>query len=409
MRFTTFAARRFLQFQKSSRSQRFISFVTLIAVTGVALGVASLVIALTILGGFEKELTEKVIGFTTHIQVTTYTNQPIRYYHGVEERLRREIPRIQSVTAFIAKEGMVNFGESTEGIILKGVSDLSAGSGIAKYLVDGAVNGEQISDGLYGCVVGKKLLTTLGASLHDTLLVFGLQGHIQTTIAPNVMGFVVNGVYESGMSEYDDIYFFTTIPAVQQLINYDDAVTGFEIMVDDVVFAGETAESIVEVLGYPFYARTLYQLYRNLFTWIELQKEPIPLILGLIIAVAAVNIVGTLLMLVLEKRRQIGVLRSLGASSSTIRRIFLIKGIIIAFVGTALGNLLGFLVCWGQQQFQFLSLPSTIYFMKTVPIYFRAEQFAIVSAVSVLLCIAAAYIPARLASKLDPIKAIRLG
>ena len=409
MAFTTFVARRFLQFQKSSRSQNFISFVTMISIAGVTLGVASLIIALTILGGFEKELKEKVIGFTTHIQVTTYTNQPIRYYQNVEAKLKKEIPNIRSVSAFIAKEGMVNYGESTEGVIVKGIEKVSGESGIQQYLIDGTVNFDKISDGMYGCVVGKKLLKTLGAAINDTVLVFGLQGHIQTSLAPNVMAFVVKGVYESGMSEYDDIYFFTGIPAVQHLINFEQAVSGFEIMLNDINSAPETAKEVMDVLGYPFNAKTLFQLYRNLFTWIELQKEPIPLILGLIITVAAVNIVGTLLMLVLEKRKQVGILRSLGASRSSIKRIFLIKGAIIAFVGTLLGNVLGFLICWSQQQYQFFSLPSAIYFMKTVPIYFKPENFIIVSAISIVLCILASYVPAQLAAKLDPIKAIRLG
>jgi len=409
MSFTMLVARRFLQFRRSANTQSFISFVTLISIIGVALGVASLIIALTILGGFEKELKEKVVGFTTHIQITTYTNQPVRYYQNVEKKLRDEVPEIRSVSAYIAKEGMVNFGDATEGIIVKGIESSDSAAGIGKYLTAGALDLSMIDEGLYGCVIGRKLLTTLGASLHDTLLVFGLQGHIQTSIAPSVMAFVVNGIYESGMSEYDDIYFFVGIPAAQQLVNYENAVTGFEVMVRDVDQVQPAADRIIEVLGYPFTARTLYQLYRNLFTWIELQKEPIPIILGLIIAVAAVNIIGTLLMLVLEKRKQIGILRSLGASASSIRSIFVMNGVIIAFVGTLLGNAAGFLVCWIQQQYQIISLPSTIYFMKTVPIHFRAEHFLIVSSVSIVLCILASYIPARLASRMDPIKAIRLG
>jgi lipoprotein-releasing system permease protein len=409
MKFIPFAAIRFLQFQKSSRSQSFISFVTLISITGVMLGVASLIIALTILGGFERELKEKVIGFATHIQVTTITNQPIRYYQNVETKLKKEIPGIRSVSAYISKEGMVNYGDVTEGIIIKGVEQVTTDSGIKSYLIKGNINFEKIDEGLYGCVMGKKLLNTLGAALKDTVLVFGLQGHIQTSIAPNVVAFVIQGVYESGMSEYDDVYIFAGIPSVQRLINYEDAVSGFEVMIDKVDNAPLIANEIANSLGYPFNARTLFQLYRNLFTWIELQKEPIPIILGLIIAVASVNIIGTLLMLVLEKRKQIGILRSLGASAKDIKRIFLLNGTVIAVVGIVLGNMFAFIICWLQLEYQFFSLPSTIYFMKTVPIYFKPENFLIVSGISFILCIIASYIPARLASKLDPIKAIRLG
>lgn len=409
MSFSFFVARRFLQFQKTSRSQSFISFITLIAIIGVMLGVGALIIALTILGGFEKELKEKVIGFTTHIQITTYSNQPIRYYHNVEKKLRRDFSQIKTISAFISKEGMASFGEATEGIVIKGIEKVSAESGVQRYLIQGEINFRKFGQGMYGCVVGKKLLNTLGAQLHDTILVFGLQGHIQTTLAPNVMAFVVQGVYESGMAEYDDIYFFTSIPAAQELINFEEAVTGFEIMLDDINSVEQIAEQMMDGLGYPFYARTLFQLYRNLFTWIKLQKEPIPLILGLIIAVAAVNIVGTLLMLVLEKRKHIGILQSMGASAKQIRQIFLMKGALIAFVGTLLGNIFAYVVCWTQLEFQFFSLPSTIYFMKSVPIYFRWENFALVSAISIALCFVASFIPARLASKLDPIKAIRLG
>lgn len=405
---TLFIARRFLQFQKTARSQSFVSFITLIAVIGIMLGTGALIIALTILGGFEKDLKEKVIGFTTHIQITTYSNQPIRYYENVEAKLLRDFPQIKSVSAFIAKEGMVNFGEATEGIIVKGIEDVHAESGIQQYLVEGIIDLRKIDEGIYGCVVGKKLLATLGAGLNDTLLVFGLQGHIQTTLAPNVMAFVVRGIYESGMAEYDDVFFYVGIPAAQELINFEEAVTGFEVMLNDVTEATPVAQMIMDGLGYPFNARTLFQLYRNLFTWIELQKEPIPLILGLIIAVAAVNIIGTLLMLVLEKRRQIGVLKSLGATSFQIHNIFLAKGILIAFIGTALGNIFAFVICWLQLEFQFFSLPSTIYFMKSVPIYFQWENFAVVSVISIVLCIMASFLPARMAAKLDPIKAIRL-
>lgn len=403
-----FIARRFLQFQKISGTRNFVSFITFIAVIGIMLGAGSLIIALTILGGFEKELKEKVVGFTTHIQITTYTGQPVRYYDNVKGKLLRDFPQIEMVTAFVSKEGMVNFDDITEGIIVKGVEPEGAEAGLRRYMVSGELSLHKIDDGVYGCVIGKKLLEILGASVKDTVLVFGLQGHLQTSLAPSVLAFVIQGVYESGMAEYDDVYFFTGIPAAQELVNFDEAVTGFEVLVSNPDSVASVAAGISDGLGYPFHVRTLYQLYRNLFTWIDLQKEPIPLILGLIITVAAVNIIGTLLMLVLEKRRQIGVLQSLGASRRHIRNIFIIKGMLIAIVGTMLGNIFAYVVCWIQLEFQLFALPSTIYFMKSVPIYFQWEHFVSVSVISIALCFIASLLPARLAAKLDPITSIRL-
>ena len=167
------------------------------------------------------------------------------------------------------------------------------------------------------------------------------------------------------------------------------------------------AERISDMLGYPHFARTVYESYRNLFSWIELQKKPIPIILGLIIIVATVNIIGTLLMMVLDKTREIGVLAALGATRWGITLIFLRQGLTIALLGTALGNLLAFTTLFMQQEFHILSLPSDIYFMTSVPVLMRWEDFVIVSAITIALCLVSALLPARLASRLRPVSAIR--
>lgn len=402
-----FIARRFLQFQPSRERKKFVSFITSIAVVGIILGVAALIIALTILGGFEKELKEKIISFSTHIQVTGYQNQFLKNWETPRKHILDKYQDVVSVSPFVTKEGMVSYGDRTDGVVVKGVA-VDGEPGLKKYLVEGGFTLEKFQDGLYSCVIGKKLLLKLQAKLHDTLLVFGLPWNAQTFNQPTIVAFVVTGVYESGMSEFDDVFFYTSIPAAQELFLLQNSISGFDIMVRDLANVNAVARDIASDLGYPFYARTLFQTYRNLFTWIELQKEPIPLILGLIMIVAAVNIIGTLLMVVLEKRKQIGILRSLGASQRTIRRIFLVQGVAIAVVGVTLGNIIAFGVCWIELKFQIFSLPSSIYFMSSVPIYFQAGNFIVVSVISFALCVAASYIPAFLASKLDPIRAIRL-
>jgi lipoprotein-releasing system permease protein len=407
MSYASYIARRYLQFQRNPRNKNFISIVTLIAVAGIMLGVGALIITLTILNGFEREIKEKVIGFTTHIQVTGFQNQTLPRYVAAREEILAKIPNVRGISPFAAKEGMVRFKNNIEGIMVKGIDEKLDVSSARKYVVAGAFDVSSDSDGIASCVIGRKLAARLNVRLNDTLIVFGLRGTYNAMQPPRIMPFVIKGTYESGMAEYDDLYFFVSMSSAQSLFLFGDAATGFDVMLYDVTQADATAKEIMDILGYPYYARTLYQMYKNLFTWIELQKQPIPVVLGLIIIVAVVNIIGTLLMVVLEKKHQIGILLSMGASAQGIRKIFLYEGVAIGVIGTVLGNLFGYGVCWLQYHFQFFSLPSSIYFMTTVPILFRWQDCAIVSSISIFLTLAASVIPAMLASRLDPLQSIR--
>jgi lipoprotein-releasing system permease protein len=407
MSYTSFIARRYLRSQRRSGRREFISFLTLIAILGISLGVAALIITLTILGGFEKEIKTKVAGFTTHIQVTGFQNQTFAQYEAARVRMMRQIPEIDAVSPFVSKEGMVSFGNDIEGVLVKGVDPAQDITSARKYIVEGNYDLGAHNNQIAACVLGKKLLNKLHARLGDTVVVFGLTGNYYEMRRPKILPFVVRGVYESGMSEYDDVYFYINIPAAQELFMFGSVATGFDVLVKDIATASAVAEKIQDVMGYPYYPRTLFQLYRNLFTWIELQKEPVPIVLGLIILVATVNIIGTLLMVVMEKTHQIGILKSMGASNADVRAIFLYEGLLIGVTGTILGNAFALLVCWIQFRFHLLSLDSSIYFMTKVPVLFRWENFALVSSIAIVLCIAAAYIPSAIAARLDPIRSIR--
>jgi ABC-type lipoprotein release transport system permease subunit len=204
------------------------------------------------------------------------------------------------------------------------------------------------------------------------------------------MAFRVTGIYESGMAEYDDVYAYTALRDAQILFQLPDAVSGYDIHLLRVDSASVVADRVSDLLGYPHYARTVFDSYRNLFSWIELQKKPIPIILGLIIIVATVNIIGTLLMMVLDKMREVGVLATLGATRWGITLVFLRQGFTIAVAGTLLGNLLAFSLLYIQKEFRILSLPSDIYFMTSVPVLMRWEYFVVVSAITVALCMLSA-------------------
>lgn len=391
---------------RSSRNAGFVSFITAIAVLGVMLGTATLIVALAVLGGFEREITEKVVGFSSHVQVLGFQNQPLRNYQENRERLEATIPLIRSVAPFVSREALIRSREAVDGILLKGVDPLHDNASTRRYIVAGEYDLARQKGGMAKLVVGRKLASRLGTDIGDRVVVFGIS-RLAEQAQPRVMQFSVSGIYESGMAEYDDIYAFTDLTSAQILFQLPESVSGYDLLLTSTDSAAVVAERVSDLLGYPHYARTVYDTYRNLFSWIELQKKPVPLILGLIIIVATVNILGTLLMMVLDKTREIGVLRAMGATRWGITRIFLRQGLTVALTGTILGNILAFGLCFTQLEFKVFSLPSDIYFMSSVPVLLRWEHFVLVSAVSIALSLASACVPARLASRLDPVTTIR--
>lgn len=403
MSYTSLIATRYLQ---SKHNDGFVSFVTAIGILGVALGTATLIIALSVLGGFEREITDKVVGFTSHVQVQGFQNAPLRGYEHNTNVIEDSIPLVRSVAPFVAREALIRSKEGVDGILLKGLDPLNDISTTRKYMVFGRYDISRREGSLPNIVLGRRLASRLGVDVGSKVTVFGI-GRLVEQGQYKVMQFNVSGIYESGMAEYDDVYAFTSLDAAQTIFQLGDAVSGYDVLVTNVDSAGVVAERIQDLLGYPHYARTVFQTYRNIFSWIELQKRPIPIILGLIIAVATVNIIGTLLMMVLSKTKDIGVLMSMGATRTGILTIFLRQGLTIALTGTALGNLLALALCLGQLKFQFFSLPSDIYFMSSVPILLRPEYFILVSLISIALCLLGAIIPARLASRLHPVTALR--
>ena len=328
-------------------------------------------------------------------------------HFGHAKRMKDSIGEIDAVAPFVSKEGMISFGSDVEGVLVKGVEPENDITAAKNYVVEGKYTLRCEEGQIAPCVIGKKLLLKLHAQCGDTIAVFGLTGSYSEMHQPKIVPFVVAGVYESGMSEYDDVYLFTDISAAQELFMVGLAATGFDVLVKDIDTAPDVSEKIQDLMGYPYYPRTLFQLYRNLFTWIELQKQPVPIILGLIILVATVNIIGTMLMVVMEKTNQIGILKSMGASNSDIKKIFLFEGVFIGLTGTILGDCFAFAVCWTQQTFRYFSLNSSIYFMTQVPILFHWQNFVLVSVIAFSLCVLAAYIPSAIAARLDPIRSIR--
>jgi lipoprotein-releasing system permease protein len=367
-RVSWFVARRFFL---TSRRSSLLSFISTIAIAGVCLGTAALIIALSILDGFEREIKTTVINFTSHVHVAGYSNKPLTDPDRSVRLMRERVPGIRSVMPYAAREGMIRSRLGVEGVYLKGIDTSRDDGRLARQIT----------------------LPTDG----------------NAATVPRGKRFAVTGIFESGMAEYDEVFAVTTLDAATDLFRIPGQVTGYDVMVEDISTVDSVAAGIEAALGYPHAARTVFSVYRNLFSWAELQKKLSPILLSLIVVVATVNIIGTVLMFVLEKSREIGVLKSLGAGVGMIRRIFHYQGVLIGLAGVLLGNALAFVLLWIQLTWAPLSLPADIYYMNTVPVLLDPWNFIAVSALTLLLSYLTTIVPAVAAGRTDPVKIFRFG
>jgi len=391
----------------SGHNRRFISFITVIATIGITLGVASLIITLSILDGFERTIKENVVSFTAHMQLFAFQNQVLPEYETTRRAVMERNPEVVEMAPYLSREGMIRSKTDIDGVVIKGVDPQNDISAAKRRLVEGIYDLEEPERGLQKVILGRRLADKLGAVVGGRVVVYALGGPALSLAQARVMQLEVAGIYETGMADYDGSVVYVNLTTAQRLFQVGRMVSGFDILVSDQSTLEGLARRIPEQLGYPYYARTMYQMYRNLFTWIDLQQKPIPIILGLIIIVATVNIIGTVLMMVMEKAREIGALRTLGMKKAALLRIFLTQALLIGAIGTLAGNVLAFVVCWLELKYRFFALPSGIYFMTHVPIELSVLNFLVVSILAVAMTLLAAYLPARFASKLDPVALIR--
>jgi lipoprotein-releasing system permease protein len=403
MYFPWFIAKKFILSRKDSR---FVNLITGISIFGIALGVATLVIAVSVLRGFEKTITDKIVDFDSHIKITSFRTT-LPDYQKVLPILETELEGYSpKITPFASKLVIVSSKKTKEGINLIGIADREQQPSFIKNIVEGKFNLNEDN-----IVIGKKLADKLFLKPNDQLTVFALKRDQipSPENIPNIKKFKVTGIFESGMANYDDSYAYVSLNAAQKLFDIGDNITGYNIKLGDISKIDSLTRYLGKKLRYPHAVRSIYQIHRNIFTWIELQKEPIPIILALIILVAVFNIIGTLLMIVLEKTNAVGILKSVGAKRSQIILVFLIKGALLGLGGIILGNLLGFILMKIQIELDIIKIPSSVYFMSKVPFLIRFDTFILISIFTFVLCIAASVIPSLIASRIKPITALRFG
>lgn len=403
MNFPWFIAKKFIMSRKDSR---FINLITGISVIGIALGVATLVIAVSVLKGFEKTITDKIVDFDSHIKITSFRTI-LPNYHEILPVIESELKDYQpQVTLFASKLVIVSSKKSKEGLNLIGIEEKGEQPSFIKNIIKG-----EFDLSAKNIVIGRKLADKLFLKPNDQITIFALKRDQipSPENVPNIDKFKVTGVFESGMANYDDSYAYVSLESAQKLFDIGDNITGYNIKLGDISKIDSLTRHLGKTLRYPHAVRSIFQIHRNIFTWIELQKEPIPIILALIILVAVFNIIGTLLMIVLEKTNAVGVLKSIGAKRKQIIFIFLIKGALLGLGGIFLGNLLGFILMKIQIELDIIKIPSSVYFMSKVPFLIAYDTFILISVLTFALCIAASVIPSIIASRIKPITALRFG
>ncbi|MFZ2447384.1 MAG: lipoprotein-releasing ABC transporter permease subunit [Syntrophobacteraceae bacterium] len=403
-----------IRYLLAKRRQTFVSLITFISVAGVAVGVTALIVVLAVMNGFHDDLRNRILGITSHVNIGSFGGV-IPNYKELMREVEKE-PGVVASTPFIYAQVMITSGRSVSGAVLRGIEPLSASKviKIEENLIRGnladLVSGprEKGEAEHPGIILGVELANNLGVRTGDWITIISPAGRL-TPIGqiPKSKLFRVVGIIQSGMFEYDNTLGYVSLAAAQQFMGIGDTVTGVEVKVTDIYKANEVAKRIKERLGAPYYVRDWMQMNSSFFSALKLEKVVMFVILTLIILVAAFNIVSSLIMLVMEKGRDIAILKTMGATTASIRKIFVLEGFLIGISGTGLGVLGGFFLCALLKRYQFIDLPPGVYHISKLPVKMEMFDVLTITFSAILISLAATLYPSRKAARLDPAEALR--
>ncbi len=412
MRFEYFIGRRYLM---AKQKQAFISLITILSIAGVMVGVMALIVVIAVMTGFESDLKSRILDGQSHVVLMRYGD----VFKDYQKTLRR-VEAVEGVVAaspFIYSQVMLRSSYGISGAILRGIDPDTAGRVIptlsrVSFEIDDADGGTRTSGvPTPGIVLGKELAKSIGVKIGDHLYIISPKGMLSPVgHLPAMRQFVVSGFFESGMYEYDGSFAYIHLKDAQKLLRMPGNISGIEIRVKDIYRAREVADQIVGQLKFPFWAKDWIQMNRNLFSALKLEKTVMFIILTLIVLVAAFNIAGTLIMMVMEKTKDIAILKAMGATDQSIRKIFVFKGMIIGAFGTVLGMVSGFILSFVLKHYRIVELTGDIYyFTTTLPVKLEVLDVVFIVSAAQVICFLATLYPAIQAAKLQPVEAIRYG
>lgn len=408
-----------LRYLKAKRKSTFISIITFISTAGVTLGVMALIIVLAVMTGFERDLKEKILGTNAHL-VVIRSGAPMDGYRAIMERLT-QLPSVQAATPFIYNQVMLSTGRHVSGVVLRGIDPVSDKkvTRLAQSIVQGSMDSLEPAPGIAsepGLLIGRELAKHLNLFLGDRVNVVSPTGTITPLgMMPKLKPFRVTGIFNTGMFEYDSTLAYVSINQAQKFFDLGDTVTGVQLKVGDVYATSELASRINQEFGPELYARDWMQMNKNILFALKTEKVVMFIILTLIVLVAAFGIASTLFMIVMEKNRDIAILKTMGARSSSIMKIFVLEGLIIGVVGTLLGVLFGLLVSFNLEPIINLVQKVTgknffskeIYYLDHFPSHVVLSDVVVISITAIFISFVATLYPAWQASRMMPAEALR--
>lgn len=428
--FESFIAFRYL---RSKRRQKFVSVIGFISIFGVIIGVMALNVVLSVMGGFENALRDKILGVSSHIVVLSYDG-PIENYNEIKKEALR-FPGVTGASPFIYGQAMISADKNVSGTVVRGINPDTAGDvtnidsavGRGSSIGSGKKTDAQLSQigkeylsrlkhktdsGKPPIILGSELASTLGVTEGDKVNIVSPFGRIGPMgPMPKTKSFEVVGIFDYGMIEYDSTITYVDIKDAMDFFGMSGKVTGVELRVDNIYKARSISEQLTEVFGFPYYTRNWEEANKSLFQALRLERMVIAIFLGFIILVAALNIVSTLTMLVMEKNRDIAIFRAMGATRRSIKKIFIIDGMMIGTIGTLLGSLAGLFICYILETNQFvrnlIPFDNKVYPISEFPVKIEPLYFIMVAVFSLLICFIATLYPSYQASKKDPVEALR--
>jgi lipoprotein-releasing system permease protein len=403
MNYELFIATRYL---KARRKQAFISVITFISMLGITIGVMALVIALALITGFQKDVQDKILGATSHIIVSDIGGEGLTDYRSLIGKIKT-VKGVEVVSPVVYEMVLISGPYRSRGVMLKGIDfdlDKRHSPWLAK-LEQGHLPTPSPRDEI---LLGRRLAFDIGANTGDVVDVLTASTRLAPAgPVPRTKKFVVSGIFSTGLYEFDSSTALISLATAQKLFRMEGRISQLQIMISDIFQAGKVADELTRILPPSALVTTWMELNRSLFSALKLEKNIMFLTISLIVFVAALNIIATLILMVMEKTRDIGILMAIGASAKSIQKVFFYQGAMIGVIGTAAGVGLGLLCCWLANTFELIKVPVDIYQISFVPFHIKIVDLAMIIGVSLIISLLSTLFPSHRASKVDPVIALK--